>query len=276
MAGKFDTISYTPRGVAPKTIIGVALVIILLLMIYWLSPFGTIPAGERGIHLRFSAVTGKVFGEGLYFVIPLIESVQAMDIKIQKEEMKSDAASKDLQTVHSVVALNYHVDPDKVAEIYQRVGLQYKDRIIDPAMQEAIKASTAKFTAEELITKREEVRDDIKTQLRTRLKERDILVDEFNIVNFEFSKVFNDAIEAKVTAEQQALAARNKLEQIKFEADQKVAEARGKAEAITIESDALRSNPQILQLRALEKWNGTLPQVTSGGVPFINLPNLPK
>ena len=98
------------------------------------------------------------------------------------------------------------------------------------------------------------------------------IVDEFNIVNFEFSKNFNDAIEAKVTAEQQALAAKNKLEQIKFEADQKIAEARGKAEAMTIESNALKSNPQILELRALEKWNGTLPQVTGGAIPLINLP----
>ncbi len=139
-------------------------------------------------------------------------------------------------------------------------------------MQEAIKGSTAKFTAEELITKREMVRDDIKAELAKRLKEHDLVVDEFNIVNFEFSKVFNDAIEAKVTAEQSALAAKNKLEQIKFEADQRVAEAKGKAEAITIESNALRSNPQILELRALEKWNGTLPQVTGGAVPFVTLP----
>jgi len=116
------------------------------------------------------------------------------------------------------------------------------------------------------------VREDIKNQLRTRLKEHDILLDEFDIVNFEFSKIFNEAIEAKVTAEQQALAAKNKLEQIKFEADQKVAEAKGKAEAITIESNALRSNPQILELRALEKWNGVLPQVTSGATPFISIP----
>jgi regulator of protease activity HflC (stomatin/prohibitin superfamily) len=192
------------------------------------SPFGTIAAGERGVHLRFTAVTGKVFGEGLYFRIPLVESVQKMDIKIQKLETTAAAASKDLQTVHSMVALNFHIDPERVSKIYQSVGLQYRERIIDPAMQEAIKGSTAKFTAEELITKREQVREDIKNQLRSRLREHDVLVDEFNIVNFEFSKIFNEAIEAKVTAEQQALAAKNKLEQIKFEADQKVAEARGK------------------------------------------------
>lgn len=267
----FRTIDLPPTVGAPRNLLRVVGGVILLIVLFWLSPFGTIGAGERGVHLRFTAPTGRVIGEGLYFIVPLIESVQVIDIRIQKEETKSDAASKDLQTVHSIVALNFHVDPEKVMNIYQDVGLQYKERIIDPAMQEAIKGSTAKFTAEELITKRELVRDDIKNELRTRLREHDILVDEFNIVNFEFSKVFNDAIEAKVTAEQSALAAKNKLEQIKFEADQRVAEARGKAEAITIESNALRSNPQILELRALEKWNGTLPQVTGGAVPFINL-----
>ena len=267
----FETIDFMHAGSARRNLIRIAAAVVILLLIFWLSPFGTIAAGERGVHLRFTAVTGKVFGEGLYFRIPLIESVQMMDVKVQKYEMKSDAASKDLQTVHSVVALNFHIDPDRVANIYQDVGLQFRDRIIDPAMQEAIKASTAKFTAEELITKREMVRDEIKVQLKGRLKDRNILVDEFNIVNFEFSKNFNDAIEAKVTAEQQALAAKNKLEQIKFEADQKIAEARGKAEAMTIESNALKSNPQILELRALEKWNGTLPQVTGGATPFINL-----
>jgi len=271
MDRNLDVLTFT-EAAGKKTVMRVVSGIVLLLLLIWLSPFGTIGAGERGVHLRFTAPTGKVFGEGLYFLVPLMESVQMMDIKIQKEETRSDAASKDLQTVHSVVALNFHIDPARVAKIYQEVGLDFKSRIIDPAMQEAIKGSTAKFTAEELITKREMVRDDIKAELAKRLKEHDLVVDEFNIVNFEFSKVFNDAIEAKVTAEQSALAAKNKLEQIKFEADQRVAEAKGKAEAITIESNALRSNPQILELRALEKWNGTLPQVTGGAVPFVTLP----
>jgi regulator of protease activity HflC (stomatin/prohibitin superfamily) len=170
------------------------------------------------------------------------------------------------------VALNYNIDPAQVARLYQEVGTDYKSRIIDPAMQEGVKASTAKFTAEELITKREAVREDTKAQLKARLQVSGIIVTEFNITNFNFSKVFNDAIEAKVTAEQQALAAKNKLEQIKFEAEQRIAEAKGKAEAMTVESNALRSNPMILELRALEKWNGILPQVTGGATPFISLP----
>jgi regulator of protease activity HflC (stomatin/prohibitin superfamily) len=272
MAEILNTFRYPGGNSGNAKYVRAAIAIAAVLALIWLSPFGVIGPGERGVHMRFTAVTGKVFDEGLYFVIPLIENVQKMNIQIQKEEMKADAASKDLQTVHIVVAMNYHIDPSRVARIFQEVGVQYMTRIIQPAMQEGIKASTAKFTAEELITKREAVREDAKTQLKIRLQEMGIIVDEFNIVNFEFSKVFNDAIEAKVTAEQSALAAKNKLEQIKFEAEQRVAEAKGKAEAITIESNALRSNPQILEMRALEKWNGTLPQVTGGAVPFISLP----
>ena len=240
------------------------------------NPLGTIGAGERGIQLRFNAVTGKILGEGLYFRIPLVERVITIDTKIQKEQANATAASKDLQTVHSDVAVNFHIDPMRVAGIYQDVGVDYKERLIDPAVQEGVKAITARFTAEELITKREMVKEEIKILLREKLAPRGILIDEFNIVDFGFSASFNTAIEAKVTAEQQALAAKNKLEQIKFEADQRIAEARGKAEAIRVESEALRSNPAILELRALEKWDGVLPQVTgTGGVPFINLTRNP-
>jgi len=249
-------------------ILGVAVIVILLVG----NPLGTVGAGERGILLRFNAVTGTIYDEGLFFRWPLIERVIIVDTKIQKEQADATAASKDLQTVHSDVAVNFHVSPDRVANIYQEIGIDYKIRLIDPTLQEAVKAITAKFTAEELITRREAVRDDIKALLKEKLEPRGILVDEFNIVDFGFSPSFNSAIEAKVTAEQQALAAKNKLEQIKFEAEQRVAEARGKAEAIRVESEALRSNPAILELRALEKWDGVLPQVTgSGGVPFINI-----
>jgi regulator of protease activity HflC (stomatin/prohibitin superfamily) len=247
-------------------------IVLLLLMFLIGSPIGTVGAGERGVQLRFDAVTGRVLGEGLYFRWPLIERIIKLDIKVQKEQVDATAASKDLQTVNSNVALNFHLNPETVARIYQEVGVDYKTRIIDPTLQEAVKAVSAKFTAEELITRRESVRDEVKVLLHSKLDPRGIVVDEFNIVNFGFSSAFNSAIEAKVTAEQSALAAKNKLEQIKFEADQRIAEALGKAEAIRVESNALRSNPQILELRALEKWDGVLPQVTgAGGTPFINI-----
>lgn len=246
-----------------------AFALLIMLSIAW--PFGTIGAGERGVLLRWNAVTNKVYGEGLYVRIPVSDRVIVMDVQVQKEQIEATAASKDLQSVSSIVALNFHISPDKVANIYQDVGVEYKARLIDPALQESVKASTAKYTAEELITKREQVREEIRNHVKDKLASRGIEVDDFNIVNFSFSESFNQAIEAKVTAEQSALAAKNKLEQIKFEAEQQVAEAKGKAEAMRIESDALRSNPQVLELRAIEKWDGRLPTVTSGAVPFVNL-----
>ncbi len=245
-------------------------VAIILFVVIW--PFGIVEAGERGVLLRWGAVTNKIFDEGLYMRIPLADRIEIMDVKIQKEEVISTAASKDLQTVESKVALNYHIDPNRVANIYQDIGVNYSIRLIDPALQESVKSTTAKYTAEELITKREEVRDAIRTHLVTKLEPRGILIDDFNIVDFQFSESFNQAIELKVTAEQSALAAKNKLEQIKFEADQQVAEAKGKAEALRIESSALQSSPQILELRALEKWDGKLPTVMgSGATPFIDV-----
>lgn len=268
----FDSVQFARRSLGGSKIVRLIIALIVVVLLWVFSPVGTIRAGERGVRLRFDAVTGATIGPGLYFLIPVIERVETLDVKTQKEEMEAAAASKDLQTVTIKVALNYNIDPAQVARLYQEVGPDYKSRIIDPAMQEGVKASTAKFTAEELITKREAVREDTKAQLKARLQVNGIIVTEFNITNFNFSKVFNDAIEAKVTAEQQALAAKNKLEQIKFEAEQQIAEAKGKAEAMTVESNALRSNPMILELRALEKWNGILPQVTGGATPFISLP----
>lgn len=253
----------------------IAVVAVVLFIVIW--PFGTVGAGERGVLLRWGAVTNKIFDEGLYMRIPLADRIEIMDVKIQKEEVLATAASRDLQTVESKVALNYHIDPIRVANIYQDIGVSYGTRLIDPALQESVKSTTAKYTAEELITKREEVRDAIRAHLVSKLEPRGILIDDFNIVDFQFSESFNQAIELKVTAEQSALAAKNKLEQIKFEAEQQVAEAKGKAEALRIESAALQSSPQILQLRALEKWDGKMPSVMgSGATPFIDVSSLIK
>ncbi len=247
------------------------LVLLLFVLILLFDSCGTIGAGKRGVLLQFGAVTGKIFGEGLYVKVPFIQKVQKLDIKIQKEETVAGAASKDLQTVTSKIALNFHLKPEMSAKIWQEVGSEYKTRIIDPAIQESMKASTAKFTAEELITKRETVREDVKILLREKLDPRGIAIDEFNIIDFEFSPVFNQAIEAKVTAEQQALAAKNKLEQVKFEAQQAMEAALGKARAIQIEGDALKSNPNIVELRWIEKWDGQVPTYWGEASPFIGI-----
>ena len=256
------------KKIVSYTVIGlVALVIIFGTF----GTFGTIGAGERGILLQFGAVQDKVFGEGLYLKIPFVQSVVKMDVKTQKDEVPASASSKDLQMVTSKIALNYHPAPDSVNKIWQEVGKNYNTRIIAPSIQEAVKATIAKFTAEELITKREEVKEQIKENLTKRLLENSIIVDGFNIIDFSFSEAFNIAIEAKVTAEQLKLKAERDLERIRIEKEQKISEAEGKARAIQIEAQALMANPKVVELRWIEKWDGKTPTYWGGASPFIGI-----
>ncbi|MDE0262587.1 MAG: prohibitin family protein [Bryobacterales bacterium] len=247
-----------------------SLVLIVVLLVLLFNCFQVVGAGERGVVFsKFGGIQQGVRGEGLQLKIPFIQQIIPVDVRIQKAETDSSASSKDLQTVDSRIALNYHIAPDLAAQIYQEVGVLYKERLIDPSVQEAVKAVTAQFTAEELITRRAEVSVQIKEMLTARLVNRHIVVDEFNIVDFNFSTVFNDAIEAKQRAEQDALKAQRDLERIKIEAEQKVTEAQAEAESQRLQRETITDT--ILQLRAIEKWDGVLPQVTSGAVPFIDL-----
>ncbi len=258
------------KNIRQKAVI-IGLVVLGVILLF--GSLGTVGAGERGILLQFSAVKDKVFDEGLYFKIPFIQQVVKMDVKIQKDEVPASASSKDLQVVTSRVAINYHLAPEKVNNIWQEIGRDYNSRIISPSIQEAVKAVTAKFTAEELIIKREDVKDQIKMNLAERLVKNNIIVDEINIIAFDFSKAFNDAIEAKVTAEQLKLKAERDLERIRIEADQKVVEAEGKAKAIRTEAQALSSNPKVVELRWIEKWDGKVPQYWGNASPFIGINN---
>lgn len=256
-----------------KTAIAIAALFlsITFLLILLFGSWGTVEAGHRGIVLRMGAVQAGIKGEGVYGKLPWIESVIEMDVRTQKEQVETEGASKDLQSVKTIIALNLSVQPDKVALIYQTIGKDYLDKVVAPSMQEAIKAVIAQYTAEELISKREEVRVHISSLIAEKLTPLGIKTDALNIVDFDFSAAFNQAIEAKVTAEQNALAAKNLLAQKTYEAQQAVATAKGKAEAMSIESEALAKNPQVLQLRALEKWDGVLPRVSGGAMPFIDV-----
>lgn len=251
-----------------KIIIGVVIFIVIVLFFNSLT---IVRAGQRGVVLTWGAVSDTIFDEGLHFKIPIAQRVQKIDVRIQKDEVPAAAASKDLQVVTSTIALNYHLDPNQVNKIWQEVGKDYNSRIIAPSIQEAVKATTAKFTAEELITKREEVKEAIKLSLAERLIVRGIIVDEFNIVDFDFSRAFNEAIEMKVTAEQLKLKADRDLERIEIEKEQRITEAQGKAEAIRIEASALKVNPQVVELRWIEKWNGQVPVYWGNATPFIGL-----
>ncbi|MDP2654909.1 MAG: prohibitin family protein [Candidatus Omnitrophota bacterium] len=212
-----------------------------------------------------------VLSEGFHFINPFW-SIQHYDIRTQKVEADADAASKDLQSVTTKVAVNFRVSEDKVRALYQETEGKYERTLIAPALQEAVKAATAQFTAEELITKRTEVKDAMRAALAAREAMRFFVVEDVSIVNFSFSTSFNEAIERKVTAEQDALAAKNKLEQIQYEADQKVVTAKAEAESLRIQSEALANNASLIELEAVRKWNGVLPAYMMGNtVPFVNV-----
>lgn len=255
-------------GGASRNVVRIAIVVALLVVL--MNAFETVGAGERGVVFsQFGGVGDLVLDEGLRFKVPFIQDIIPIDVKIQKSETAVAASSKDLQMVSSTIAVNYHVLPEAANKVYQEVGLSFKERIIDPAVQESMKAATAQFTAEELITRRGEVSIQIKDMLSSRLRTHSILVDEFNIVDFSFSAVFNEAIEMKQTAEQSALKAQRDLDRIKIEAEQQITTARAEAEGQRLQRETISA--EILQLRAIEKWDGHLPQVTSGGTPFIDL-----
>lgn len=258
-------------------LIGIILIVLLLF-----KPWVQIGAGERGIVLNFGAVQNKVLDEGMHFRMPIMQQVIIMDVKVQKAQTDASSASSDLQDVTLSVALNYHIIPDKANAVYQNIGLSFKERIIDPAIHEVTKAVSAKYSAEELITKRPSVSTAMKEALSEKLEASFIAVDAVSIVTFSFSKVFMDAIEAKQTAEQHALKAKRDLDRIRIEAEQTIAAATAEAEALRLQK--MNISPDLIELRkieanlkAIEKWNGILPQVTgAGAIPFIGVDELKK
>jgi len=273
MKGKFL------KGFKGVKILG--LILAVLIIVLTMNPFVIIGAGERGVILNFGAVQPSVYGEGLHLRVPIMQKIIKVDVKVHKSQTDAESVSKDLQDTRSTIAVNYHILPEKANWLYQNIGTEYKERIIDPAVQEVVKAITAKFTAVELITQREKVRSEIKDLLKQRLVTYNIVVDDFSIVNFAFSQQFTQAIESKQTAEQLALKAQRDLERIKIEAEQKVASARAEAESLRLQKENV--TPQLIKLRqieaslkAIEKWDGHMPKVTSGAVPFIDSKSFEK
>ena len=230
-------------------IAGVFLGVVLVVGSVIFGSFTTIPAGQRGVVIRFGAITGNVLGEGLKTKVPFLDSVVKMSVQTQKYEAASTAASRDLQEVKTAIALNWRLDPSLAADVYKTLGLEYIDRIAAPAIQETIKQVTARYNAEDLILKREEVKGAISESLAARLLERGIIAETVSITDFRFSATFIAAIEAKVAAEQSVLESKNKLERVKVEAQQReaveqgeaaarIAKAQGEAEYIRIVTDA--------------------------------------
>ena len=246
--------------------LGIGGSISLILLIF--NTFAIVEPGFVGVVTHFGAVQDELLPEGLHMVMPFRTKVEQLNTRIQKIEAGASASSKDLQIVTSKVALNFQLDPSKANIIFQNLGKDYQNTIIAPTIQESVKSATAQYTAEQLITKRPEVKASISKSIKERLKKNNILVTEFSIVDFSFSREFNRAIEEKQVAEQSALRAKNDLDRIKIEATQVEAKADGEAKArlaiAKAEAQAqklLREtiDDKILMLRSIEKWDGVLP-----------------
>lgn len=262
----------------------------LFVLVTIFGSVGTISAGERGVKTRFGAIQGTI-PQGLYFKLPFIETVHKMNVKTltinydrggdEGDNKQTDTnlfgASKDLQDVAIGVVVNYHINPDKVQSIFAQYSSveNYQSNVIEPVIRELVKSTSAKYTAEELVTKRAEFSDSVNGLLNEQFIAKDAVLERFSVTNFEFSKAFSQAVEAKVTATQNAEAAKNKLEQIKFEAQQTIEKAKAEAEAIRIQAQAINSQggADYVALKAVEKWNGQLPiqMIPGESVPFINV-----
>jgi prohibitin 2 len=261
-----------------------AIVTFIVIIVLMSESVVIVQAGHRGVVLYVGAVENRVLGEGVHFIIPFAEQVIQLEVRTLKFQADASAASNDLQEVATVIALNYHIDPSKANIIYQQLGADYADRIIAPTIQESVKASVAKFNAEQLITQRETAKGVIAQAIRNTLSARDITVETIFITDFKFSQSFSTQVESKVVAFQKYLTEQNNLKAIQVIANQtvvqaqaqaraNVARASGEAQAIKIITEQLRQSPQYLQWQSINRWNGQMPYALGNGAfPFFQLP----
>lgn len=243
----------------------------ILGLILFFSTIYTVDAGERAIVRRFGEIQG-VTDEGLHMKMPFIDKVIHVDVRTRQAEAPASAGTRDLQMVTTKVSINYHLAADSLADTYKRIGLDVETRVVAPRIQEVVKATVAQYSAEDLLVKRDMVKAGVTQGLTEALILYNIVVEGIQITDFSFSESFDNAIEAKQTAEQNALKAKNDLERIKVEAEQKIAMARAEAETIRIQAEAIRAQggAEYVQLKAIEKWDGKMPMVTGEAGVFIS------
>jgi regulator of protease activity HflC (stomatin/prohibitin superfamily) len=274
------TIDFAEFKLPRPRAVGMFILLIIILIIVW-GTFVIVPAGHRGVVLWWGSVEKRIMGEGLNFKVPIAESVIKVDVKVQPHPFKEiDASSKEYQNVKMTGMMNFHIDPSFVNDLYQKVGLDFADKVIDPAFNDFVKEVVPTYPIGEILPKREEIRKRAMTKLGDNLSRYHIIVDDIYFANIRFSPEYEGAIEAKQVAQQQVETQKQVLAQREIEAQQKVATAKGEAESILVvaqgqakANDALSRSisPILVQYKGIEKWNGILPQVSGGAVPFIEL-----
>ena len=267
------------KQMKPQTI-GILILLFGVIIVLW-GTFVIIPAGHRGVCLWWGSVEKRIMGEGLNFKVPIAETVIKVDVKVQPHPFKQiDASSKEYQMVKMMGMMNFHIDPAFVNDLYQKVGLDFADKVIDPAFNDFVKEVVPTYPIGEILPKREEIRQRARTKLGDNLERYHIIVDDIYFASIQFSPGYEGAIEAKQVAQQQVETQKQVLGQREIEAQQKVATAKGEAESILVvatgqakanEAISRSITPILVQYKSIEKWNGILPQVSGGAVPFVDL-----
>lgn len=245
-------------------------IIVIFLIITFFNSFKTIPTGFVGVKTRFGQVQDTMLNEGLNLKVPFIEKIVLMDCRTQKTEYTMEASSKDLQKISNFkIAINYNITNDTANKLYRSVGVDYKSIIVEPAIQEAMKATVANYTAEELITKRNEVSEFALNKLSPKLQENGITLTSLNILDLSFSEEFDTAVEQKQIVEQETQKAQYELEKAKVENQKKIENAQADAEVMAAQNAQITDNYLKLkeienQKAMIEKWNGQLPTTMTG------------
>lgn len=266
-----DVIDLKPKGkkLGKWIVLGVIAVLAVLLVA---NSAISVQAGHTGVITTFGKVSPTVLQEGLHFKVPFVQQVVQIDNRVLKTDVESTSASKDLQNVSSTISVNYRIDTADSANIYQNVGTRFDEVIVKPAIQECVKAVTAQFTAEELITERQTISKLMLEALASKINPYGLRIEVFNIISFDFSEEFNKAIEAKQTAQQNALKAEQDLVRIKVEAQQKIEQAKAEAEAYRVKNEEITN--ATIQMEFINKWDGKLPAVMSDGSNIMDISGL--
>jgi len=245
---------------------------LVVLFIIICNPIAIVGVGERGVKVTLGRVSPESYSEGIHLITPFISKIKTMNVKTQKDNIVTSVYTKDIQQAKISYVVNYNLQPENAHKMYREVGMTYRDTILMPVVEGVIKDVIGKWNAQDLVANREEATNDILEKLVGQMRDKYINVTGFQIININYSDVFERAIESKVTAEQEALKAKNKTVQIQEEAKQKLISAEAEAKSMSIRAHALTQNKALVQYEAVQKWDGKMPTYMMGdSVPFINI-----
>ena len=265
------------RNITPGSIsIGIWFIpfLMLICVVTALSSYFTVSAGNVAVKLRFGELIGA-YGEGIHWKIPFVDEVEKFSVRIKKDAFRTEAFSKDLQQVNLALAVNHRILPNTVESIYRNLGPEYTDTVLKPMVEEWSKAVIAKYSADSLISNRMQVTKELDEILKKKMAEKEVIVSDIAITDFDFSPQFLKAVEEKQIAEQEAKRATNLVEKVKKEAEQKILQAEAEAKSLRLQREVVSDNLIKLrqveaQLKAIDKWDGRMPTYMAGGqMPFV-------